>query len=69
MGRARAQYRLTVADSTGGIVWSAESADTLLIPGPEAGLRAGAAYFWFVDALIPDGRTRTTGTHRFRIPP
>ena len=66
---ARAQYRLTVADSTGGIVWSAESADTLLIPGPETGLRAGAAYFWFVDALIPDGRTRTTGTHRFTIPP
>ena len=64
----RAQYRLTVTDSTGGSVWSAQTADTLVVPDSAATLSEGTAYFWFVDALRPDGRSRTSGTHRFTIP-
>lgn len=66
---AEAQYRLTLTDSTGGPVWKTESADTTVVPLPGPVLTPGTAYFWFVDALLPDGRTRTSGTHRFTIAP
>lgn len=61
------QYRLTVTDSAGGRVWSGETADTTVTLAP--GLTASpGSYYWIVDALLPDGRVRSTGTHRFSTP-
>ncbi len=65
----QAQYRITVTDSTGGAVWEGATSDTAIGPAPETHFARNASYFWFVDALLPDGTTRTSGTHRFTIEP
>ena len=41
------RYRLTVFDSSGAVVWSSQTKDTLL---SVAGLRPGVRYFWQVEA-------------------
>jgi anti-sigma factor RsiW len=65
---AGASYRLTLTDSTGAVLWSAETLDTTLRPSDPALLRPGL-YFWYVDARLADGRSRTTGAHQFHIAP
>ncbi len=62
------QYRITVTDSAGGRIWSAESADTTAALDPALTARPGP-YYWMVDALLPDGRIRSSGTYRFSTAP
>lgn len=59
-----AHYQVTVAEAAGDPVWRGEIGDTVLVLPVE--LRRGAMYFWYVDALLPDGETATTGVQRFR---
>lgn len=62
-----AEYRLTVMDGTGGIVWSKSTADTsAMLPG-DVRLTSGHEYYWSVDALLADGRSSTTRSHHFSI--
>ena len=63
------QYRITVTDALGDVIWSAPSSDTTLAPGGAAGLQPGRIYFWYVDALLPDGRSATSGVRRLRTAP
>jgi anti-sigma factor RsiW len=63
------EYRLTVADSTGSVLWSQTSTDTVIGLPSELALRAGATYYWFVDGLLADGRSLTTGSREFRLAP
>jgi len=62
-----ASYRITVMDVRGDVVWAGNTADTAVTAG--ASLPRGTAYFWYVDALLPDGRTATTGVRTFRTGP
>jgi anti-sigma factor RsiW len=62
---AGASYRLTVSDERGDVVWSATSTDTSGHPPSGTLLRIGRPYFWYVDALLPDGRSVTSGVRRF----
>ncbi len=62
------QYRLTLTDSTGARIWSADRSDTT-VALETPGLAKGAAYYWLVDALLPDGRIRSSTTHRFSTAP
>ena len=56
-----ATYRVLVSDSVGRPVWSADLTDTTaVLATSDAGIASGA--FWLVDALLPDGSTRTTGS-------
>jgi hypothetical protein len=57
-------YRLTVTDDWGDVVWSGASADTTARL-PSTSLRTGRPYFWYVDALLPDGRSMTSNVRRF----
>jgi hypothetical protein len=62
-------YSLAVLDTAGNEVWTGNTTDSiLLLPGAVA-LAQGVNYFWYVDALLPDGRSATTGIHQFRIAP
>jgi hypothetical protein len=63
------QYRLTVTDEKGDVAWSAPSSDTTLVPGAATHLQPGRTYFWYVDALLPDGRSATSGVRRLRTAP
>ena len=56
-----ATYRVSVTDSVGRPVWSADLTDTTaVVPVSDPGVASAA--FWLVDALLPDGSTRTTGS-------
>lgn len=64
-----AQYRLTVTNEPGDVVWASTSADTVRrLPG-SARLRSGESYFWYVDALLPDGGSATSKVQRFTMAP
>ena len=63
------RYRFTVMASDGAEVWSADVADTILVLPDSVTLLPEASYFWYVDALLPDGRTATTGVRRFTVVP
>lgn len=62
-----AYYRVTVATEEGATVWRGETSDTSLTVAAAPGLEPGGTYYWFVDALLPDGRESTTGVRSFRL--
>lgn len=64
-----ASYRFTLTDERGDVVWQAATADTTLRVPPRAGLKPGAEYYWYVDALLSNGRSVTSGIRGFRTPP
>jgi len=64
---ADAEYRLTVMDATGGVVWSKSTADTSAMLPADVRLTSGDGYYWSVDALLADGRATTTRGHHFSI--
>jgi hypothetical protein len=64
-----ALYRLTVSDEAGTAHWTGTTADTLLALPAGTTLEPGRAYFWRVDALLPDGRSATTRARRFTTLP
>lgn len=64
-----ASYRVTVTDSSGVPMWVAETDETRLALPEEVGLESGGSYLWFVDAVLPDGSTATSGVHPFQISP
>lgn len=59
-----ATYRVMLQDTSGGVVWSASTSDTVAALPATARLVAGQRYFWSVDARLIDGRSATTGLHR-----
>ena len=64
-----ALYRFTVTDRNGDELWSSSIADTMATLTLTEGLRRGGEYFWYVDALLSEGRSATTGIQRFRTEP
>lgn len=60
-------YRLTVTDDQGNVVWTAATDDTTLTARPL--LVAARVYYWYVDALLPDGRSATSGAQELRTAP
>jgi hypothetical protein len=64
-----ATYEVTVTDDAGDVVWAGSSADTAAAVPPQAGLLAHARYYWFVDALLADGQTATSGVQEFQTGP
>ena len=61
-----ALYRLAVTDSAGGRVWETTTSDTTAGIPSDLGLEAGRRYFWYVDALLPDGSEASSGVEEFR---
>ena len=61
-----ALYRLAVTDSAGGRVWETTTSDTTAGIPSDLGLEAGRRYFWYVDALLPDGTEASSGVEEFR---
>jgi predicted anti-sigma-YlaC factor YlaD len=63
-----ARYQITVATTEGDSVWVAMGTDTVATVPAEALVR-GIEYLWYVDALLPDGRTASTGVNHFQTGP
>lgn len=61
------RYLIRVTDERGAAVWSTETGDTSVTLPAEVVLEPGQPYYWYVDALGADGRSLTTGAHRFQL--
>lgn len=66
---AAVSYRLTLTDEQGDLLWSTQTTDTTVALPGSVPLTNGRAYYWYVDALLPDARSTTTGAHEFRVRP
>lgn len=64
-----AHYRLTLTDPSGRVLWSTETADTVVSLAAGIRLAPGQPYFWYVGALLPSGESATTGIRRFSTRP
>jgi hypothetical protein len=62
-----ATYRFTLTDERGKKVWVGSTNDTTLAVPKQLTLAAKQSYNWFVDALLPDGSSATTGITSFQI--
>ena len=63
------RYQLTVVDSIGGELWRTETTDTFVVVPAAVSLPRKTLIFWFVDALGPDARLRTTRATALRLEP
>ena len=61
------EYRLTLSNATGGTLWRRATTDTTLVLPREVSLARGAPYYWYVDALVADGGSMTSGAREFRL--
>lgn len=64
-----ANYRVTVATEDGSTVWTGTTGDTTVSLPDSVTLAPGRTWFWYVDALFPDGRSSATGIQRLRTRP
>ena len=62
-------YRLTVTRSDGTVFWSTSVADTSATLPDSLTLGSAPSYDWVVDAILRDGKTRSTGLHEFSASP
>ncbi len=63
----RYQFSLSAVD--GSELWGGSVTDTVLTLPPSVELAPGETYVWYVDALMPDGTSATTGLRRVKIEP
>lgn len=61
-----ASYSLTLQEADGRIAWTSTVADTVAVLPDSVALGSGQVFFWSVEALLPDGRARSTGVKRVR---
>jgi hypothetical protein len=64
-----ASYTFTLQEADGRVVWTSRVADTVAVLPDSVALSPGLTWFWFVDALLPDGRSLSTGVKRLRTGP
>jgi hypothetical protein len=62
-----ATYRFTLTDERGGKVWVGSTNDTTLALPRETSLLKNRDYHWYVDVLLPDGSSATTGITSFQV--
>ncbi|HEY8852299.1 MAG TPA: zf-HC2 domain-containing protein [Gemmatimonadaceae bacterium] len=62
-----ATYRFTLTDERGNKIWVGSTNDTTLVVPKEFTPASKQSYNWFVDALLPDGSSITTGITSFQI--
>jgi len=60
-----ASYRLTLTNDRGDVVWSGSVSDTVVVLPSAVRLDRGRLYTWYVDALLADGRSVTSGLREF----
>jgi hypothetical protein len=62
-----AQYRFTLTDANGSVVWETSTTDTVALLPKEKTLNASNSYYWNVDALAEDGSSVTTGVRELKV--
>lgn len=62
-----AHYVITLTDANGDVVWTAPTPDTTLALPRTLELKPGHRYYWYVDALLENARSSTTGVREFGV--
>jgi hypothetical protein len=62
-------YRVSLTSTTGDLIWSGATSDTAIGVPDSVSLAAGHAYFYYVDALLADGTSGTSGVREVRVRP
>lgn len=60
-------YRFSLSTTDGTELWGGSLTDTVVTLPAGVELLPGETYVWFVDALLPDGRSATTGLRLITI--
>lgn len=61
-----ASYRLTLTEDVGDVVWRVSTTDTQATLPPDSALARERTSFWYVDVLLLDGKSSTSGVREFR---
>jgi hypothetical protein len=61
------QYRVTIFDEEGSLVWTAETGDTAVTFPQDAALVAGTPYWWRVEARVDFDRWNASGLGAFTV--
>jgi len=62
-----ASYSFTLTDGYGDVLWRGQTRDSVISISSEVLLDSGSPYFWYVDALLEEGVSATTGVHEFVV--
>ena len=62
-----ARYDVEVVDARGHVLFSAATRDTTAALPTQVGVTPGAAYYWWVRALLADGTALRSRAERFRL--
>lgn len=62
-------YRLSLTSATGELIWSGSTPDTAITVPDSVSLPAGGPYYYYVDALLADGTSGTSGVREVRVRP
>jgi hypothetical protein len=62
-----ASYRVTLVDSAGATVWGTSVGSASVVVPSSIKLTRGGHYYWYVDALRPDGSSLTSGPIAFAV--
>lgn len=60
-------YKVTLSNAAGTTLWTSDWRDTTVSIPDEIDLPPGVEYHWTVDAILPQGTSRTTGPQSFII--
>lgn len=64
----QATYTFTLQEADGRVIASLPLTDTA-VTLPDSLIGQGRTYFWVVDGMLPDGRSRSTAVHRLQTRP
>ena len=64
-----ASYTFTLQAGDGRVLWTSATTDTLVALPDSVAFTPGRTWFWMVDALLGDGRLRSTGVKRLSTRP
>jgi hypothetical protein len=60
-------YKVTLSNAAGSTLWTTDTRDTTVAVSADIVLAPDVEYQWVVDALLPQGTSRTSGPQSFRI--
>jgi len=60
-------YRLSLTNATGELIWSGSTPDTAITVPDSVSLATSGPYYYYVDALLADGTSGTSGVREVRV--
>lgn len=62
-------YRVDLTTPAGALIWSGATSDTAMTVSDSVSLPTGVAYYYYVDALLTDGTSVSSGVRQIRVRP